>query len=70
MGLSTANESFELSDGARIFLTVSVFVDRTGQQYGGVIAPDEVVAKKGEELALQAAVDWLFEQPACTGGSD
>ena len=68
MGLSTANESFELSDGARIFLTVSVFVDRTGQEYGGVIAPDEVVGQE-EELTLQAAVDWLLEQPACTGGS-
>jgi hypothetical protein len=70
MGLSTANESFELSDGARIFLTVSVFADRTGQEYGGVIAPDEVAGVEEDELTLQTAVDWLFEQPACTGGDD
>ena len=69
MGLSTANESFELSDGARIFLTVSVFADRTGQQYGSVIAPDEVVGQEEEELTLKTAVDWLLEQPACTDGS-
>ena len=68
MGLSTANEGFELSDGAWVFLTVSVFADRTGQQYGGVIDPDEVVGSKEEELTLQTAVDWLLEQPACAAG--
>lgn len=68
MGLSTANKGFELSDGAWIFLTVSVFADRTGEQYGGVIPPDEVVGD--EELTLRTAVDWLLEQPACTDGSD
>jgi C-terminal processing protease CtpA/Prc len=66
MGLSTANESFELSDGAWIFLTVSVFADRTGQEYGGVVAPDEVLGEEEEELTLQTAIDWLLEQPACT----
>lgn len=67
MGLSTSNESFELSDGAWIFLTVSEFADRTGERYGGVIAPDQVVwAEEAEdELTLLAAVDWLLEQPAC-----
>jgi C-terminal processing protease CtpA/Prc len=67
MGLSTANENFELSDGAWIFLTVSEFADRTGQRYGGVIAPDQVVwaEETEDDLTLQAAVDWLLEQPAC-----
>jgi C-terminal processing protease CtpA/Prc len=67
MGLSTSNESFALSDGAWIFLTVSEFADRTGERYGGVITPDQVVwAEEAEdELTLQAAVDWLLEQPAC-----
>jgi len=67
IGLSTSNENFELSDGAWIFLTVSEFADRTGQRYGGVIAPDQVVwAEEAEDhLALQAAIDWLLQQPAC-----
>ena len=68
MGLPTSNENFELSDGAWIFLTVSEFADRTGQRYGSVIAPDQVVGMKEVEgdLALQEAVAWLMQQPACT----
>ncbi len=69
MGLSTANESYELSDGAWIFLAVSVFADRSGQLYGGTITPDEVVGKEEEELTLQTAVDWLMEQAACADRS-
>ena len=67
MGLPTSNENFELSDGAWIFLTVSEFADRTGRRYSSVIPPDQVfgTGSDEEDLALQAAVEWLLEQPAC-----
>ncbi len=66
-GVSTANYGYELSDGAMIFLTVSTFADCTGQTYGGVITPDELAGRLGSESdsVLQAAVDWLLNQPAC-----
>ena len=67
MGLPTSNENFALSDGAWVFLTVSEFADRTGRQYSSVIPPDQVVGTENDEedLALQAAVEWLLQQPAC-----
>jgi hypothetical protein len=69
-GLSTANQHYPLSDGAWLLLTVSTFADRTGQVYGQSIAPDQVGNRPqgAEDLALQAAIDWLLKQPACTAG--
>jgi formylglycine-generating enzyme required for sulfatase activity/C-terminal processing protease CtpA/Prc len=66
-GLTTSNEDFELSDGAWILLTVSVFADRTGQLYGERLLPDEEVNPRGEgsDPALDAAINWLLEQQAC-----
>ena len=71
-GLSTANGSFMLSDGARLLLTTSVMADRTGQVYGAVVPPDEVVPIPPEGTPLPddpviiRARHWLAEQPACT----
>ncbi len=59
-GLSTANQMYDLSDGARINLTVSVFADRTGYPYGDQIAPDQV-----GQPALDMAIEWLLDQPSC-----
>jgi C-terminal processing protease CtpA/Prc len=56
-GLSTANQQFEMSDGASLLLTVSVMADRTKFLYGGPIAPDEEVTDPRE--AEQRAVAWL-----------
>lgn len=57
-GCSTCNQGYTLSDGAEIFLTVGVYVDRTGQHYGGAIPPDVVVT--GDQAALYtAARAWL-----------
>lgn len=71
-GVSTANRSFVLSDGAMLFLTVSTMADRTGLLYGGKIPPDQIVAgaKTGDpasDAPMAAAVDWLQIQPACEG---
>ncbi|MGB0951766.1 MAG: S41 family peptidase [Planctomycetota bacterium] len=63
-GLSTGNSSIPLSDGAMLLLTTSVYADRNGKQYGGVIEPDVAVPAhvEGEEdAALQQAVDWLLQ---------
>jgi hypothetical protein len=56
-GLSTANQSFQLSDGATLFLTVSVMADRTRAPYGLSLAPDEAVS--GDAEVVQRAIEWL-----------
>jgi len=57
-GLSTANESFTLSDGAEIMLTIAVCADRTGQRYGAAVRPAVMV--EGSPQALRtAACEWL-----------
>jgi carboxyl-terminal processing protease len=56
-GLSTANEQYMMSDGASLFLTISVMADRTRFQYGGPIVPDEEAADPRQ--AEQRAVAWL-----------
>ena len=64
-GLTTANEPVELSDGALLILTMSVFTDRTGHQYGqGIrIEPNQLVT---EDL-LETATGWLSQEPECSG---
>ena len=71
-GLSTANRGFPLSDGAWLILTVATFADRTGQLYGGVIAPDEPVGGQaaadpasGDDPVVEAAITWLTRQASC-----
>ena len=57
-GCSTCNQGYPLSDGAEIFLTVGVYVDRTGQHYGGAIPPDVLVTGERETLCTAASA-WL-----------
>ncbi len=65
-GLSTANRTIELSDGARLLLTVGVYVDRTRRQYGDVIAPDEELPPGLSNDEVMARVQaWLLGQNAC-----
>jgi hypothetical protein len=62
---STANQTFDLSDGATIWLTVSVQADRTGKQYIDGLSPDEAfpaatqAAQPSSDPVVQAALDWL-----------
>ena len=69
-GLTTANSTYPLSDGAAIVLTVVVDADRTGHVYGGVLTPDQVIppARGGADTSLQAATTWLLSRPACRAG--
>jgi carboxyl-terminal processing protease len=66
-GLSTGVSEFVLSDDAWLMLAVCASADRTGQVYGSWIEPDQVVTQRGTEgdPPLQAAIDWLLDQPAC-----
>ena len=64
-GLSTVNETFPLSDGAAMRLTIGVQADRTGKQYPDGLAPDEAISMGDEALppsqdpVVQAALEWL-----------
>ena len=69
-GLSTANGSFPLPDGGMIFLTASVFADRTGRQYGEKLMPDESVDWSGQigaadDTVIAAATRWLTSSSGC-----
>ncbi len=66
-GLSTANGTFPLPDGAMILLTTAIEVDRTGRRYGGKIDPDErqESASKDNDAAMTAATEWLKKAPGC-----
>jgi carboxyl-terminal processing protease len=65
-GVSTVNETFALSDGATIWLTIGVQADRTGKQYLEGLAPDESIQSGDKVLpddqdpVLQAALQWLL----------
>ncbi|MEO8619560.1 MAG: S41 family peptidase [bacterium] len=65
-GLSTANSTMTLPDGAMILLTTAVEADRTGKRYGEKIAPDEVVPAAASGVAgdpqVERAVAWLQSQ--------
>ena len=56
-GLSTANGTFRLSDGAMLYLTTSVMADRTQSPYGDVIQPDESI--DGDTPIVDRAIAWL-----------
>jgi carboxyl-terminal processing protease len=66
-GLSTANSTFPLPDGATIILTTAIEADRTGKRYGDKIDPDERMdtAAGAGDTTLSAATGWL-KQRACS----
>jgi len=67
-GLSTANGTFPLSDGAMILLTTAIEADRTGRRYGDKIEPDEPQAATGPGAdPIATAGAWLKNASACGG---
>ncbi len=56
-GLSTANATFTLSDGATFTITTSVMADRAKTRFGDSIPPDEIISDSTQ--AIQRAVQWL-----------
>ena len=69
-GLSTANGTFPLSDGAMILLTTAIDADRTGQRYGDKVDPNvRVDATTGpDDTTLAIAVEWLRQSAGCDKG--
>jgi carboxyl-terminal processing protease len=67
-GLPTANHSKRLNDGAMLYLTVALGVDRTGHVYDGPIIPDQPCESNWtlflteHDPVLLAARDWLKKQ--------
>ncbi len=55
-GLSTANSSFELSDGSVVFLTTAIDADRNQVKYGDRIPVDQ---PSDPAQALSLAVEWI-----------
>ena len=68
-GLTTANTTVAMSDGAMLAITVSVYVDRTGAKYGGRMNPDELVEGTAKTVAddpvVKAASRWLNDGAGC-----
>lgn len=56
-GVSTGNDIFELSDGAKLVLTTSVFVDRNKKIYGKQVEPDIYSYQPKKD-----AVEWLLNK--------
>ena len=66
-GKSTANDDFELADGAAIYLTSLVMSDREGTMYGSRIVPDVNVSsterdRKHTDDVCATAIQWLKEK--------
>ena len=53
-GLTTGNQMFDMSDGAKIVLTTTIFADRTKRIYGKHIQPDFYSLEPKEK-----AIEWL-----------
>jgi carboxyl-terminal processing protease len=69
-GLSTANASFPLSDGATLVLTVAIDVDRNGRRYGAKVDPDQRVYGGGSgdpesDEPLFIAKQWIRSVSGC-----
>ena len=72
-GLTTGNRSFELPDGARIFLAATIMADRSNRKYDGPIHPDVLVednAETAEDEILMEATKWLGEAVGKSGSRE
>jgi len=56
-GLSTANATYPLTDGATLTVTTSVMADRIKTRFGDSIPPDEVIADPAQTILR--AIAWL-----------
>ena len=56
-GVPTANAGFDLSDGARLFLTTALDADRAQNVYNAPLPPDEVITDPA--ALVQRAIAWL-----------
>jgi C-terminal processing protease CtpA/Prc len=64
-GLTTGNGSFDLVDGAKIFLASTIMADRNGKQYTGSIKPDiqiDDTLVNGTDMVIKAASSWIINK--------
>jgi C-terminal processing protease CtpA/Prc len=72
-GLSTANSTYRMSDGALLVITNAIDVDRDGDVYGKQLEPDQNVLWGAVDpltpydTAAARAKDWVLDQSACAG---
>jgi C-terminal processing protease CtpA/Prc len=71
-GQTTGNSSIELTDGAVMAVTTSIYADRNGKRYGGKVTPDEPLTPVSraattlqDDALIEAAIKWLDKQLAC-----
>jgi C-terminal processing protease CtpA/Prc len=71
-GLSTANTSFPLPDGAILVITTGVMADRKGSPYGGTVNPDELIEPAKTDIGsdqsdpvLERAIIWIESLGRC-----
>lgn len=70
-GVATGTQTFPLSDGAALILTVATTADRNGRVADGPIEPDvAVAAERGSAPAdaqapVRAATDWITRRHGC-----
>lgn len=55
-GFTTGNQSFKLKDGAQLYLTTTVYVDRNKKSYGKTIKPDFASFNPKEDAA-----NWILK---------
>ena len=71
-GLTTGKTFYELSDGALIFLTVTIMVDPMGNVYDGKVTPDVLLDGNGigssveRETIPENVLDWLQKNVECS----
>lgn len=72
-GVASSNTGVTLSDGVNLVVTTGMMVDRLGRIHPEGISPDETVAHgpgdpaDPEDAVVEAAADWLADQPGCGG---
>jgi C-terminal processing protease CtpA/Prc len=63
-GLTTANGTFTLSDGAMIILTQAIDADRHGRVFEDGVSPDALTDPSDDGVPIQAR-RWLLDQVPC-----
>jgi hypothetical protein len=60
--------ALRMTDGAQLRMPTAVPLDRDGTPYSGNVIPDDVAAVTGPggDAAVDAAADWLEDQPGCS----
>lgn len=56
-GLSTGNQSFDLKDGSKLYMTTTLFVDRNKNAYGKKIKPDYATLQP-----KRYALEWITDR--------